>query len=270
MATSQRRRLIEQRVVSDGEIDFASLANEFKVSEMTIRRDVTALEDRGVVRAVKGGAIALVGKSSEPTFETRSAQAATGKAHMAGAVIELLQSHETVILDSGSTVLAVARAVSGRQLGLTVVTPSLLVAAELADDDGTTVLLAGGQVRPGELSLIGTETEATFGLYNCDAYVMGIAGVDARRGITEYHRAEANVKKAAMAAADRVIVVADMSKLGRVQLMNVASFGDIDAIVTDGAPDHPALIAAVEAGVQVVHVEPAVTTTHVNTEELVK
>ena len=257
MPTSQRRKLIEQRVVSDGEIDFASLASEFQVSEMTIRRDVTALEDRGVVRAVKGGAIALVGKASEPTFETRAAQSATEKAHMAGAVLELLQPHETVILDSGSTVLAVARALRGRELGLTIVTPSMLAAAELADDPGTTVLLAGGQVRPGELSLIGTETEATFGLYNCDAYVMGIAGVDARRGITEYHREEANVKKAAMAAADRVIVVADLSKLGRVQLMNVAAFDEIDALVTDGPADHPALRAAADAGVQVVHVEPA-------------
>jgi DeoR/GlpR family transcriptional regulator of sugar metabolism len=257
VATSKRRALIEQRVVSHGEIDFASLANEFQVSEMTIRRDVSALEDKGVLRKVTGGAIALIGKSSEPAFETRAAQAATEKAHMAGAVLELVQAHETVILDSGSTVLAVAHAMRGRELGLTVVTPSLLVAAELADDPGTTVLLAGGQVRAGELSLIGTETEAAFGLYNCDVYVMGIAGVDALRGITEYHREEANVKKAAMAAADRVIVVADMSKLGRVQLMNVAAFDQISALVTDGPADHPAVRAAVDAGVQVVHVAPS-------------
>lgn len=256
MATSLRRALIEQRVVSDGEIDFATLANEFQVSEMTIRRDVNALENKGVVRKVTGGAIALVGKSSEPEFEIRAAVAATEKAHMAGAVAQLLQAHETVILDSGSTVLAVARAIRGRNLCLTVVTPSLLVAAELADDPGTTVLLAGGQVRPGELSLIGTETEATFGLYNCDAYVMGIAGVDARRGITEYHREEANVKKAAMAAADRIIVVADMSKLGRVQLMNVAALDEISSLVTDGPVDDPAVRAAIDAGVDVVHVAP--------------
>jgi DeoR/GlpR family transcriptional regulator of sugar metabolism len=256
VTTSKRRALIEERVLTHGEIDFASLADEFNVSEMTIRRDVNALEEQGVVRRVTGGAISLVGKSSEPAFETRAAQAATEKAHMAGAVVELLQPHETVILDSGSTVLAVARAIRGRGLGLTVVTPSLLVAAELAGDEGTTVLLAGGQVRPGELSLIGSETESTFDLYNCDAYVMGIAGVDARRGITEYHREEANVKKAAMAASDRVIVVADMSKLGRVQLMKVASFDQVDYLVTDGPADDPAVRAAADSGVEVVHVRP--------------
>ncbi|MEZ5190242.1 MAG: DeoR/GlpR family DNA-binding transcription regulator [Schumannella sp.] len=254
MPAKKRRELIEQRIRTRGEIDFASLASEFAVSEMTIRRDVDALEDKGVLRRVLGGAISMVGKSTEPTFEARAAQAATEKAHMADAVIALLQPNETVILDSGSTVLAVAGELRGRELGLTVVTPSLLVATELADDPGTTVLLAGGQVRAGELSLIGTETESAFALYNCDAYVMGIAGVDARRGITEYHREEANVKKAAMAASDRVIVVADMSKLGRVQLMNVASFEQITALVTDGPPEHPAVRAARKAGVDVVHV----------------
>lgn len=257
MATTRRRQLIEERVLADGEIDFASLASEFNVSEMTIRRDVDALEDRGVVRRVVGGAIALVGKSTEPTFEARAAQAALEKVHMAGAVVELLRPNETVILDSGSTVLAVAKAIKGRGLGLTVITPSLLVAVELADDAGTTVLVTGGELRAGELSLIGPEAEATFGLYNCDTYVMGIAGVDARRGVTEYHREEGNVKRAAVRAADRVIVVSDHSKLGRVQLMTVAGFDEISALVTDGDRSDPALLAAMEAGVEVVCVDEA-------------
>jgi len=255
VSSRKRRELIEERILSRGEIGFSALAREFGVSEMTIRRDVHALADKGILRMVVGGAISLIGKATEPTFETRAAQAAIEKAHLAEAVLSLIQPHETVILDSGSTVLAVARALRGRELGLTVVTPSMLAAAELADDPGTTVLLAGGEVRGGELSMIGAEAETAFGLYNCDAYVMGIAGVDAHRGITEYHRAEANVKKAAMAAADRVIVVADASKLGRVQLMNVATFDQIGALVTDGPESHPAVRAASDAGVRIVRVE---------------
>jgi len=256
VTTKKRRDFIAERVISDGEISFAELAEELDVSEMTIRRDVNLLEEEGLVRKVVGGAIALIGTSSEPSFEARAAQAATGKAHMAAAVVSLLRPHETVILDSGSTVLAVARAIRGRGLGLTVVTPSLLVAVELADDEGTTVLLTGGEVRPGELSLIGDEAESTFALYNCDAYVMGIAGVDARRGITEYHRQEAGVKKAAMRSSARVIVVADAAKLGRVHLAHVAEFEQVTAFVTDGSPHHEAVRAARDAGVQLVHVEP--------------
>jgi DeoR/GlpR family transcriptional regulator of sugar metabolism len=252
MGAKTRRALIEQRVLDDGEIGFTTLASEFSVSEMTIRRDIDALEAKGVVRRIYGGAISLVGKASEPTFETRSSEAAAVKVHLAKAAVTLLEAHETVILDSGSTVLAVARAIRGANLGLTVVTPSLQAAIELADEPDTTVLLTGGRLRPGELSLIGPEAEETFTLYNCDTYIMGIAGVDAVRGVSEYHREEGAVKRAAVHAADRIIVVADGTKLGRVQLLNVAPLSAISAIVTDGDPDDPTLVAARAAGVHVV------------------
>lgn len=259
MEAKKRRELIETLVLSTGEIDFVSLASELGVSEMTIRRDVDSLESKGVVRRIVGGAIALVGKSSEPPFKARSAAAAIVKVRLAEAVVQVLQPHETVILDSGSTVLAVARAIKGRGLGLTIVTPSILVAIELADEPDTTVLLAGGLVRPGELSLVGAETQEMFARYNCDSYVMGIAGVDLDRGVSEYHREEGNVKKAAAKSADRVIVVADQAKLGRVQLMNVAPLGSISVLVTDGDPADPTLVAARNAGVEVVCVRGSVT-----------
>ncbi|WP_263993650.1 DeoR/GlpR family DNA-binding transcription regulator, partial [Mycolicibacterium fallax] len=166
------------------------LAEEFRVSEMTIRRDIERLEEQGIARRVLGGAIAYGGKSTEPSFDARAAVAAGEKVHIASAVADLLVPRETVVLDSGSTVLAVARAIKGRNLGLTVITPSLLVAVELADEPDTTILLTGGKVRPGELSLIGAEAEDFYLRYNADTYVMGIAGVHGRRGASEYHREE--------------------------------------------------------------------------------
>lgn len=247
-----RRAAIAARIDADREVDFASLAGEFGVSEMTIRRDIERLEDQGVARRVLGGAIAFGGKSTEPSFAARAAEAADEKIHIASAVADLLHPHETVILDSGSTVLAVARAIRGRGLGLTVITPSVLVAVELADEPDTTILLTGGKVRPGELSLIGAEAEDFYLRYNCDTYVMGIAGVDGKRGASEYHREEGNVKQAAMRAADRVIVAADATKLGRVQLINVAPVSSISVLVTDGPSAHPTLETLRDKGVQVV------------------
>ncbi|WP_197376896.1 DeoR/GlpR family DNA-binding transcription regulator [Mycolicibacterium baixiangningiae] len=252
-----RRAAIAARINADREVDFASLAEEFGVSEMTIRRDIERLEDQGIARRVLGGAIAFGGKSTEPSFAARAAEAADEKIHIASAVADLLTPRETVILDSGSTVLAVARAIRGRGLGLTVITPSVLVAVELADEPDTTILLTGGKVRPGELSLIGAEAEDFYLRYNCDTYVMGIAGVDGKRGASEYHREEGNVKQAAMRSADRVIVAADSTKLGRVQLINVAPASDISVLVTDGPPDHPALETLRTTGVQVVCVDAA-------------
>jgi len=251
MDAKTRRDRLAHRVTVAREVTYAELAAEFDVSEMTIRRDVEALETLGVLRRVVGGAIALQGKDNEPAFAARLADAAEEKRHIADAVAGLIAHNETLILDSGSTALAVAKSLKGRGLGLTVLTPSLLVSLELIDEPGTTVVLTGGELRPGELSLIGPVAEDTLANYNCDTFVMGVAGIDADRGISDYHQGESRVKRAASRRADRVILAADQSKLGRVTFTSIAALADIDAIITDGDPGHPALVAARAAGVDV-------------------
>jgi DeoR/GlpR family transcriptional regulator of sugar metabolism len=252
MDAKTRRDHIEERVRVDREVRYAELAAEFDVSEMTIRRDMEALEALGVVRRVVGGAIALKGKDNEPSFETRVADAAEEKRHIADAVADLIGPSETLILDSGSTALAVAQSLRGRRLGLTVLTPSVLAALELIDEEDTTVVLTGGELRPGELSLIGPAAEDTLANYNCDTFVMGVAGIDGNRGISDYHQADSRVKRAASKRADRVIVAADQSKLGRVTFTSIATLSEIHVIITDGDPGHPALVAARAAGVDVI------------------
>lgn len=252
---TERRRLIRDLVQEQGEVDFASLAGRFQVSEMTVRRDVDALEVEGLVRKVMGGAIAT-GKFVEPTFESRMGAESVGKEHIGATVANLLHHKETVILDSGSTALAVARAIRGRRLELTVVTPSVLVAVELADEPGTTVVLTGGTVRPGEHSLIGDDAVSALRRYNCDTFVMGVSGVDATRGYSDYHRDESAVKRAAIESADRLIVVVDRTKLGRAHLAQVAPLAAADLLVTDAAPDSDVIRAAEAAGVRTVFADP--------------
>lgn len=252
MDVTERRSTIEDRVIRNGEVQFAELAQEFGVSEMTIRRDIEALQTAGVVRRIAGGAIAVGGTAFEPSYGSRAGRAVDSKAHIARAIADLLSPGETVILDSGSTVASVARALCGRGLGLTVVTPSLTVAATLADEPDTTVILAGGVVRPGELSVIGSEAERVIAAYNCDTYVAGVAGVDAERGLTEYHPQEASVKRAAVAAARRVVVGADAAKLGRVHLVNIAPLAAVEVLVTDAEASHPTVLEAQAAGTEVV------------------
>jgi DeoR/GlpR family transcriptional regulator of sugar metabolism len=257
MDVRTRRSRIEERLEKLGEVEFGSLAQEFSVSEMTIRRDIESLERMKVARRVVGGAISVVGKSAEPPFEARATEAAAEKAHLASAAVELLEPGQVVLLDSGSTVLAVARQICGRDLGLTIVTPSLLAALQLVDEPDTTVILTGGKVRPGELSLIGPATQDSLKLYNCDVYVMGVAGIDSQRGASDYHLEEGAVKRSAVRAADKVIAVVDRSKLGRTQLAGVAELSSIDVIVTDAEPDHPVLERARELGTAVLCVSKA-------------
>lgn len=251
MDTTARRAAIRERIELTGEVDYASLAAEFSVSEMTIRRDVSLLETDGVVRRVLGGAIASP-RGVEPAFSARVVDAATQKSDIANAVVRQLAPRETVILDSGSTVLAVARAIRGRDLDLRIITPSILVATELADDPGTDIILTGGRVRPGELSLIGGDAEAVFGRYNADTYIMGAAGLDLSRGATDQNVDESRMKRAAMASADRVILAIDRSKLGLVEFVTIAPAAELGMVITDGDAADPMLTGLASLGVEVV------------------
>lgn len=250
----ERRQAIKDRLRAGADVRLASLAQDFDVSEMTIRRDLEALEEEGVLRRVLGGAIPAngIGKGLEPSFASRVDAKAASKAHIGTAVARRLAKGETVCFDGGSTALAVARAVKSQGLELTVLTTSLLVAVELVDEPGTAVILLGGQLRPGELTTIGTETIEAIAHYNVDTYVMGVAGVDPDRGLTEYHRDEAGEKRAALRRTDRVIVAVDASKFGKVLLAHVANLAEVHILVTDAAPDHPTLAAIRRHGVEVI------------------
>jgi DeoR/GlpR family transcriptional regulator of sugar metabolism len=254
MDVAERRENIAGQVAAYGEVDFQSLATQFGVSEMTIRRDVEALEEDGFVRRIVGGAISVRNTSTEPPFESRASASTQAKERIAQAVVELLIPGETVLLDSGSTVLSVARVIRRKDLKLTIVTPSTLAALELADAPDTTVYLTGGQLRTGELSLIGPEAINSVRRFNCDTFVMGVAGVDLRGGISDSHYDEAHVKQAGMASSGRVIIAADQTKLGRMALVKIADLSDFAILVTDAPEDHPSVKEARSNGMQVVTV----------------
>jgi len=256
MDASQRRELIVDRALSLGEVEFGALAVEFGVSEMTIRRDIEILQSQGLLRRVVGGAILTKGTASEPSFESRASEAAKEKEHIAEAVVRLLNPGETVLLDSGSTVLSVARAIRKHGLNLTVVTPSALAALALSDAPDVRVHLVGGLLRPNELSLIGPDAVEGIQKFNCDTFVMGVAGIDSRGGISDYHYDESYVKQAGIKASNRVIVAADQSKLGRTALVRIANLAEIDILVTDADPEQPTIQAARLEGVNVVTISP--------------
>ncbi len=227
------------------------MAEEFGVSEMTIRRDLETLEAEGLARRVRGGAISVISSSYEPPLAVRAITAPDAKAAIGAAAAGLVNDGDTVIVDVGTTTLELARALHGRR-GLTVVTASLPIAAELGADPDIRVVVTGGQVRPGELSLTGGMAEDAFTTMNCDLAFIGVAGICVAPGLTEYNPDDARVKRAAIGAARRTIVVADASKLGRVAFSTVAPLSAIDVLVTEAPASHPALGDIAAGGVEVV------------------
>ncbi len=237
MTGHERERSIFEMIAASGEATIAHLSRHFQVSEMTIRRDLAALERAGLVKRTHGGVTSAVSLSYEPPFAIRSQQRGDSKQRIGHAAAALIEEGETVILDVGTTTNEVARALKGRR-NITVFTPSLHIANTLADEQGIALVVSGGTLRRGERSLVGDLARRAFDGFVFDKFVMGIAGLHPVYGLTEYNTDDAQVKGAALAAARECVVVADSYKIGRIAFARICGIDRVDNLVTDDtAPD---------------------------------
>jgi DeoR/GlpR family transcriptional regulator of sugar metabolism len=244
-----RHQMIMQALREHSPVLVGELATSLQCSEMTVRRDLESLERSGGLRRVHGGAASVFLSAEETPYDIRTLESRDAKASIANAVAGLLTDGETVILDGGTTAMEVARALRSRRM--TVMPLALRPIFELHECPGIKLLLPGGEVRPGELSLMGGLTEHSFSQLRFDTFVLGPCGIDVTAGITTHLLAEAAVKRSAAKASKRVIVVADSSKLGRVAFGHVCDLGDIDILVTDASADDLIVSQLVAAGVDV-------------------
>jgi DeoR/GlpR family transcriptional regulator of sugar metabolism len=251
-----RRTVIAEQLRAQGEVSIVELAEAFGTSQMTIRRDLDQLEDEGLARRTRGGAISIVSRSFEPPILQRATHRSEAKQLIGRAAADLVRPNDTIFLDVGSTTHEMAKALPD-QMALTAITSSLLIATELATKPSVKTIVTGGVIRPGELSLIGTRAQHTFLDLNCDAVFMGVAGISDVKGLTEYNLDDADVKRAAMATARRVVVLADQTKLGQVALVTFAGLDAIHTLITDAAPSHPVVRRIREHDVEIIHVENA-------------
>lgn len=244
LSAGERRATIMRLLKATGRVAVGELSRMTKVSDMTIRRDLESLELEGLLKRTRGGAVSVTSLSYEPPYILRKDTNADAKARIGQLVASLLRDGETVILDVGTTAVEAARALKGRQ-NLTVLTSNLWAATILADEPGIVLILTGGQARNRERSLVGHLATRAFGELIFDVFVMGVAGVHQEYGITDYNVEEARVKRAALAASQRRIIIADSSKLGKVAFAKVCDLDQIDVIVTDDAsPDALSAVAA--------------------------
>jgi DeoR/GlpR family transcriptional regulator of sugar metabolism len=226
-----RRRQIVEALSEREEVQVAALAAALRCSEMTVRRDLEALERDGVLRRVHGGATRARQTAEETPYAMRAFGHTDEKARIGARCAELLDEGETVVLDGGTTAMEVARLLRGRRL--TVMPLALRPVFELHDSPQVRLLLPGGEVRPGELSLIGGLSRRSFSELHFDTFVLSPCGIDPESGVTAHLMAEAEVKRAALDASRRVIAVADSSKLGVVAFDQVCPIQKINVLVTD-------------------------------------
>ncbi|MFF1695930.1 DeoR/GlpR family DNA-binding transcription regulator [Streptomyces sp. NPDC058257] len=249
MVSTDRLRQISDAVREAGRMGVADLAELTGASEMTIRRDLETLADQGVLERYRGGARSLLLRGEEPPFALRAQEGLEIKRRIAVEVAGLIADGESVVVDSGTTCLEVARALGRRRL--TVMPLSLHAVNALTGAPQLTLLVPGGRPRPGELALTGPLTEASLAALRFDTAVIGCCGLNATHGLTAYDLDDAAVKRAAIASARRVIAVADAPKLSRTALAFVAPATALHAVVTDEAAARDETDALAAAGVTV-------------------
>jgi DeoR/GlpR family transcriptional regulator of sugar metabolism len=253
MDVHKRRLETAELIEQHGEAKVEELSALFGVSDMTIRRDLEALEREGIIKRVRRGAISATSRSYEPPFALRAGRFREEKSRIGRAASSMVSEGETVILDVGSTVLAAAEVLRERR-NITILTPSLRAAWLLADKPDLRIIVTGGIVRPGERSLVGALSERAFESLYCDTLLMGIGGIDVCAGFTEFNLEDARVKQEAMQFSQRRIVLADASKLGKVAFARVAGLHEVDALVTDMDADSDTVAELRGAGLEVITV----------------
>lgn len=238
MLPSQRRHAILAQVREQSAMSAEALSRMFGVSVETIRRDLRGLQERGLLDRVYGGATRPDSRSSEGSFATRSAQNLAAKQAIAALAATLVGARETIVIDSGTTALLLARALPASFRGRAL-TNSMLAATELAGRSDVEVLLCGGQIRPGDGACFGPHAEAFFADFYADRAFLGAGGVHPEAGLTDYYPAEAVVRRRIVANSARTYVLADSSKLGVVAVHRICPLTALTALITN-TPDAPA------------------------------
>jgi DeoR family fructose operon transcriptional repressor len=253
MYAEERQQAMAELVARRGRVSVNELAHEFAVTTETVRRDLSLLESRNLLRRVHGGALPVDSFTVlEQLLSDRDESNIDQKRRIAGAAAALLPAAAaTVILDAGSTTVRLAE-VLPRDRSLTVFTHAVPVAARLADIPQVELHLLPGRVRSNTQAAVGAETVEALSRIRADIAFIGTNGLTLGHGLSTPDHAEAATKSAIVACAQRVVVLADSSKIGQERTVRFAALADVDVLVTDegiGRDRHADIEAA---GVEVV------------------
>lgn len=228
-----------------------TLAETLSVTPETVRRDLTDLERRGVVRRVHGGAIPVERLRTEPGIAEKSARMATEKERIAKVALRYVPQAGTVLLDAGTTTAALAALLPNRT-GVSVITNSLPIAMSLAARTSLELLLIGGRVRGRTLANVGDWATDTLDHLQADIAFVAANGVSPTRGLSTPDPSEAAVKRAIVGAGRRVVLLADHTKVGQEHFVRFAAPDAVDVLVTDDGLAAADAEAFARAGVEVV------------------
>jgi len=232
MLNLERRNKILELVEERGKVEVAELSRRFEISEATIRTDLKELDRSGLLRRAHGGAIRVDRVGADPSLQIKAGIRAEQKRRIGAAAAALVEDGDSIILDSGTTTLQVARHLKGKR-DVKVITNALNVAAELATATGVQLILLGGLVRPNSLSVVGHFAQDMLAQLSADKLFLAVDAFDLELGLSTPNLEESQVNQAMARVAKQTILVADSSKFGKQSLSRIVPLSVVHTIVTD-------------------------------------
>lgn len=250
MYAIERKQKIIEYVKLHHIASVASLAKEFGVHEATIRRDLSMIENEGILRRTHGGVMLAHDINSEPEFADRAMERVEEKEKIGKLAAVFINDGDNIILDSGTTTLQLVKHLQ-KFSQLNVITNDINIAAELRNYSNLKVFVTGGMLTPESFMLNGMHTNEMLRSLKVHKAFIGSPAFHAKEGVSHFDEHLVPAKKEMIRSAGEVIVMADHTKLGRISLHNVAPVHEVQYLVTDNNAEKEQIKQFQEAGIQV-------------------
>ena len=248
---AERRKFILDRIFKDGFVKVASLAESLQVTQATIRKDLTHLENEGLLYRAYGSAMPTSPQVMDINLNTKRLINLKKKERIAQKAVELLDENDSILMGAGSTVQVMAEKLKPKGR-LNVVTPAVNVAMALGDMSGVSVMQLGGILYGNSMCVIGTEAKSMLHNLQCTKLYFGVDGVDPASGASCATVEEAELLSLMARVADTVIVLADSTKIGSHGFGRICAAKDIDILITDSGIKEESRKAFEKLGVKVI------------------
>jgi len=233
----ERRALILESLVHHQMVTVSALSEQFGVSAVSIRRDLDRLAQMGLLKRTHGGGAAVANVARGQPHAEKMGRRVKEKERIGQAAAQMIGHGDHIILDSGTTVLQVARSIDGdllREGSLTVISGCMPIVRELGAWKGLDVIVLGGVLLPDHEVVVGPYAMSVLEGLHADKLFLGSDGLTSSHGVTTANVLEAQVNRAMVHAASEVIVVADSSKIGKIGLTTIVPLNTVDKLITDG------------------------------------
>ncbi|ASA22155.1 DeoR/GlpR family DNA-binding transcription regulator [Paenibacillus donghaensis] len=251
MLAAERRKRIIDLVHQDKRVLVADLSRMFEVTEETIRRDLEKLEKDGILSRTYGGAMLNRHTNEDLPFVTRNAINTDIKRNIALKALGLIKDGDTLMVDPSSTAFEFLKLL-GNKNNLTIITNSVNILHEFANS-GMNIISSGGSLRYRSLSLVGPIAHDTIQRYNVDTAVISCKGIDLDQGITDSNEPECELKKYMLRQAEKVVLLADHTKFGKIAFTKLVELARVDCLITDRKPSDAWLKALKEQHIEVLY-----------------